>query len=207
MGDQHVAVGDVDLGELAMALDDHGLENEWWFDPATGRTVLRLDEAYSGIEDDSDYSEMVSVETQSSRAAYQDMVDFAEAVTDPRARDLLLRALEGRGAFRRFRDTLYDLDDLGLRWRDFSDLTAEKRALEWLDLHDLVDAAELEAAIDDRRRRVAHLLVELASADGPTFTADEVPGRWPEIVEHLAAGRSVTVTRDGGRWAHVQPVT
>jgi hypothetical protein len=34
--------------------------------------------------------------------------DFAEAVADPVAAERLTLALEGRGAFRRFRDTVHD---------------------------------------------------------------------------------------------------
>lgn len=208
MGDERLKVSDVDLEDLSMALDDQDLEHEWWFDPATGAVVLRMDEALSGIEDDRDYSDMVDIEaSRSSGTAYRDMVDFAEAVADTRARDRLLRALEGKGAFRRFRDTLYDFDELGSKWRDFSKLNDEGRALEWLGVHDLVDATELEAAIDDRREQSTQLLVELAADGGPTFTTDEVPGRWTELVEHLDAGRSVTITRDGRPWAQLQPTT
>jgi len=38
---------------------------------------------------------------------YGMMVDFADGVTDPRASELLSVALDGKGAFRRFRDVLH----------------------------------------------------------------------------------------------------
>jgi hypothetical protein len=40
---------------------------------------------------------------------YQDMVDFAEGISDRAAGRDLSRALDGRGAFRRFRSELYQL--------------------------------------------------------------------------------------------------
>jgi hypothetical protein len=40
------------------------------------------------------------------------MVDFAERIAESGTSDLLLRALEERGAFRRFRNTLYGFPDL-----------------------------------------------------------------------------------------------
>ena len=38
-------------------------------------------------------------------------MDFTERVRDPRAHDLLERAIEGRGAFRRFRGTLFEFPE------------------------------------------------------------------------------------------------
>jgi hypothetical protein len=36
------------------------------------------------------------------------MTDFAEAITDERAGRRLLRAIQGKGAFRRFKDELHE---------------------------------------------------------------------------------------------------
>ena len=56
-----------------------------------------------GDDDEPEDRGLVPIESHGSRAAYGDMVTFASAVSDRRGRDLLQRALEGRGAFRRFR--------------------------------------------------------------------------------------------------------
>ena len=60
------------------------------------------------------------------------MEDFIRRVRDPRARDLLERAIAGRGAFRRFKDTLLDFPDLRPVWFAFHDARMERRAIEWL---------------------------------------------------------------------------
>ena len=39
---------------------------------------------------------------------YQDMADFADAITDERAGRRLARAIPGKGAFRRFKDQLHE---------------------------------------------------------------------------------------------------
>ena len=58
------------------------------------------------------------------------MVDFAERVSDDSARRRLGRAIQGRGAFRRFKDELYEeYPDLVPAWRA---VRAEGRAVEWL---------------------------------------------------------------------------
>ena len=49
---------------------------------------------------------------------YGIMVDFTETITDPRKYELLCVALNGRGAFRRFKDLLHDLD-LTEEWYSF----------------------------------------------------------------------------------------
>lgn len=54
-----------------------------------------------------------------SRAGWQDMVIFTERQRDPHLRERLERAIEGRGAFRRFRDVVYN-DDIGKQWNVFS---------------------------------------------------------------------------------------
>jgi len=74
------------------------------------------------------------------------MEDFIAQVRDPRARELLERAIEGRGAFRRFKDTLFDFPELRAAWFKFHDARMLRQALEWLADEDLVDreAAERE---------------------------------------------------------------
>lgn len=198
-------LSEIALDELAMALDDHDDWIEWWLDPATGNTIPSMDPAVSGIDEELDLDDMIHIRPQPSRAAYEAMVEFADAVADPRTRDLLQRALVGKGAFRRFRDTLYDFPELAERWREFEQLAAEMRALDWLEDEDLVDPGELRAAVHDRRERAAAVLAEVGTDDSPRFDRDEVPQRWSEITAFLDAGTSVTVTRDGAPWCIVSP--
>ena len=70
------------------------------------------------------------------------MADFAEAVTDERAGRRLLRAIQGRGAFRRFRDELHEEypDLLPARYA-FRDARATRRAVRWLAEDSLIAAA------------------------------------------------------------------
>ena len=71
---------------------------------------------------------------------YQDMADFAEAITDERAGRRLARAIQGKGAFRRFRDELHDEHpELLPAWYAFRDVRANRRAVEWLADNSLID--------------------------------------------------------------------
>ena len=61
------------------------------------------------------------------------MVDFAERISDRRAGRRLAQALEGRGAFRRFKAERHDAyPELLPAWYAFRDSRAERRAVEWL---------------------------------------------------------------------------
>jgi Uncharacterised protein family (UPF0158) len=62
---------------------------------------------------------------------YQDMADFAEGITDERAARRLLRAIDGKGAFRRFRAELQEeYPELLSAWYAFRDARATRRAVE-----------------------------------------------------------------------------
>jgi hypothetical protein len=83
------------------------------------------------------------------------MEDFIGRVADPRARDLLARAIEGRGAFRRFRDALIDFPALRDEWFAFSDRRAEQRAIRWLQYEGLIEAEVADAAVAAREEAPA----------------------------------------------------
>ena len=72
------------------------------------------------------------VENTGSGDGYRDMVEFIGTVGDPARADRLDIAIQGRGAFRRFKDTLArwpaELD----RWHAFSDERQRGRARAWL---------------------------------------------------------------------------
>jgi predicted nucleotidyltransferase len=140
----------LDLSDLCMALEDNSPEHSWWIDPATGETELWSeytgDELGLGHPDDRG---LVPMEPIGSGEAYRDMEDFVARVRDSKARDLLGRAIRGRGAFRRFKDTLLEFPELRSAWFAFHDTRMQRRALEWLAEAGLVEAAEAKRAVDE----------------------------------------------------------
>jgi predicted nucleotidyltransferase len=141
----------LDLSNLCMALEDNSPEHSWWFDPETGEAELWSeytgDELGLGHPDDRG---LTYIDPIDSGEAYGDMEDFVERVRDPRARDLLARAIEGRGAFRRFKDTLLEFHELREAWFAFHDARMERRALQWLADAGLLGETEAEQAIAER---------------------------------------------------------
>lgn len=134
----------IDLNELSVALDDRDYERSWWISPTTGEIKPHLPE----IDGDETPEEdgWRHIEPATSHEAYQDMADFVAGVPDRRAADLLDRAMSGRGAFRRFKDTLFDLPELREQWVRFRDARAARRALHWLEDAELITAEEAERA-------------------------------------------------------------
>jgi predicted nucleotidyltransferase len=123
----------VDLRVLAEALEDNSEQQTWWFDSTTGRLDVWLEEGLNE-SDEISFEERgwISVEPIDRHDAYGDLTDFTALVTPPRARDLLERAISGRGAFRRFKDTLFDFPELRDEWFRFHDARMRTRAIMWL---------------------------------------------------------------------------
>jgi predicted nucleotidyltransferase len=134
----------VDLQELCSALEDNSPEHEWWLDPVTGAVDLRS-EHFDEPEADGP-EDRVYIEPIGSHEAYGDMEEFAGRVRDPRARALLVRAIAGRGAFRRFKDTLFEFPDLRQAWFAFHDARMRRRAISWLEGEKLISSVAAESA-------------------------------------------------------------
>ena len=68
------------------------------------------------------------------------MADFADGITDERAGRRLARAIQGKGAFRRFKDELHEEHpELLPGWYAFRDTRARRRAVQWLADNSLID--------------------------------------------------------------------
>lgn len=132
-----------DLDEIATALaDQSGYEQRRLIDPDSGEIVFWTEDG--GIDGqtpvDLDDLDLLWIEPLPSYVWYQDMVDFAELVSDERAGRRLGRALQGRGAFRRFKDELHEeYPDLLPAWYAFRDARARRRAVDWLVDNSLID--------------------------------------------------------------------
>jgi len=137
----------VDLADLALALEDHSRDHNWWFDPSTGAVEPRFEARFG--EDDA-AAGFISIDPMPTAVGYADMEEFVGRVRDPRAHHLLERAITGRGAFRRFKDALLDYPELRRAWFAFHDARSERRAIEWLLERELVDPAAAGAALDRR---------------------------------------------------------
>jgi hypothetical protein len=128
----------VDLEELSELLEGDLAHNEGGFlDLQTGEVIpaVMTDEAMVGedsvIDVDAEPDRWLWVACEGSKAGWEDMATYVAAVADSRLRQQLERAIEGKGAYRRFRDLIAG-EGLTQAWRDFSDERQLGRARAYL---------------------------------------------------------------------------
>lgn len=117
----------------------------WLVNPDSGEIVLWT--ADTGIDGqtpiDLDDLGLIGIRPLASWVWYQDMADFAEGISDDRAGRRLGRAIDGKGAFRRFRAELSEeYPELLPAWYAFRDARAERRAVDWLAENELIGQDE-----------------------------------------------------------------
>ncbi|HEY7272871.1 MAG TPA: UPF0158 family protein [Actinoplanes sp.] len=130
-------IDQLDLDEIAFALSDQNPYGEHLYlvSPETGEIMFWTPEG--GIDGetpvDLDDLDLVAIDPLPSYVWYEDMADFTELVSDEHAARRLARAINGRGAFRRFKDELHEeYPELLPAWHAFRETRAARRAVDWL---------------------------------------------------------------------------
>ncbi|MGH7366117.1 MAG: UPF0158 family protein [Candidatus Rokuibacteriota bacterium] len=137
----------VNWDDLEMALTANPGEWRCYLDLRTGG-VQMIQAARFGEDDDwpseaeidagLEAGHLLYVEPLDSSVEYGWMEEFAATVRDARLRDRLRVALDGRGAFRRFKNALLDDAAERERWFAFRDGCVFAAAREWLEEHGIV---------------------------------------------------------------------
>lgn len=129
----------VDLDELVLTESLDGAEPGVYVNSQTGEVApaFLTDEAIVGedVVVDVEDGAWIYLDEDQTRGHWQDMADFA-ATQDPRVRALLEEAIEGKGAFSRFRAAVHRAELAGL-WTVYSDDRRIGRARAALIRHDL----------------------------------------------------------------------
>jgi hypothetical protein len=129
----------IDLDELYDAMENSSYEVEYYLDLETGEILFvseGMDDEETGklknqIEEELGRYELIP--KAESYEGYRDMQAFITTVEDDHLSELLEVAINGKGAFRRFKDVLLNYPEERERWFQFKDDRMKERALEWLD--------------------------------------------------------------------------
>ena len=129
----------ISLDELCDAMGNSSFESEYFLDLKTGE-ILFLSQ-YADDEETGELKEQIEEEFEryeripsaEFHEGYRDMVDFITTLENEHLAELLGVAIDGKGAFRRFKDVLLDHPEEDERWFRFKDDRMEARALEWLE--------------------------------------------------------------------------
>jgi Uncharacterised protein family (UPF0158) len=79
----------------------------------------------------------IEVPHDDSHEGYRDMEAFIETVSDDQLQARLSDAIDGRGAFRRFKDVLLRYPQERDHWFAFKETRVRQRALEWLESEEI----------------------------------------------------------------------
>lgn len=121
-----------------MAMEDSSYEYNYYLDLKTGKVLMISenmdDEEIEKLTDEIDenpdrYERIPRAEPHD---AYEDMDDFIATVEDKHLVELLEVAIDGKGAFRRFKDVLVRYPEERERWFRSKDEMMEAKASEWL---------------------------------------------------------------------------
>jgi Uncharacterised protein family (UPF0158) len=129
----------IDLDEVGAALDDGSWEHTYYLDTQTGE-VLLVSELWDPGEarrqraavEAAPMGRYLEVPRSDSRAGYRDLEAFIATVADERVQEVLEVAIQGKGAFRRFKDVLGRYPAEQTRWFAFRAARLEARARAWL---------------------------------------------------------------------------
>jgi hypothetical protein len=146
-------VESIDIEEIATALADQtDYDHRWLIDPRTGEVAFWTSD--TGIDGENpveiDELDLIPIDPLPSYVWYQDMVDFAEGISDPAASRRLSASLQGKGAFRRFKNEVYSHHpELISVWHAMRDARARVRAVQWLVDEGLVEDEAAQRFITD----------------------------------------------------------
>jgi len=123
------------LDDLAQLLDDaHGEAGAISLDDGTVGPMPAIEyaEEFGEPIDLGESDRWLIVHSTGSEPAYQDMVTFIDLLDDRTAAEKLSSAIEGRGAFRRFRRVVDAHDEIHTRWSGYAEERRLGRARAWL---------------------------------------------------------------------------
>ena len=149
-----------DLEMIANAMEDVArMDMDYYLDKETGEVIITSEETFGyaeeAEEDEDNIGEdlpdwqkediklaqdilfnnpdrYICIPERPSYEGYNLMVEFAEKVEDELLREKLSIALDGKGAFRRFKNVIADYPDYREKWFKFRDERINKKVTEWL---------------------------------------------------------------------------
>lgn len=128
----------VRLEDVIEAMEFAGMETEYYYDTKNEKVLMLFDGMVDGednpelLEDirEGFVEDYIALPGQYDINEYRIMEEFIYELPSRKNQDVLARAIQGRGAFRRFKDKLFDLN-LEKRWYQYRDEAYEKIARQW----------------------------------------------------------------------------
>lgn len=133
----------VKLEDIIEAMEFANMETEYYYDTHNEKVLMIFDGMVDG-EDNPELFEDIKegfvrglytfIRDNTMINEYRIMEEFIYELPTGKNQDVLARTLQGRGAFRRFKDKLYDLN-LEKQWYQYREEAYEKIARQWSERH------------------------------------------------------------------------
>ena len=145
----------VDVEDIAMIMENQDrMGSQYYLDTETGETIAIPDELMDALEEGESCEGLPGwelellphakailegtdryqdVPTRFGSEGYRLMASFAEGVTNPKIKRELAIALDGKGAFRRFKNVLRNYPKLEEEWFKFKAARDKEEVKEWLE--------------------------------------------------------------------------
>ena len=120
----------VKLEDIIEAMEFANMETEYYYDTQNEKVLMLFDEMVDGEDNPELFEDYIPLPGQYDINEYRIMEEFIYERPAGNDQDVLARTIQGRGAFRRFKDKLYDLN-LEKHWYQYRDEAYEKIARQW----------------------------------------------------------------------------
>ena len=118
------------LEDIIEAMEFANMETEYYYDTQNEKVLMLFDEMVDGEDNQELFEDYIPLPGQYDINEYRIMEEFIYELPAGKNQDVLARTIQGRGAFRRFKDKLYDLN-LEKHWYQYRDEAYEKIARQW----------------------------------------------------------------------------
>ncbi len=140
------------LGDVKIGMNNAGYELSWYLDLQKEETTLisetgaaDIPEEVQEMVENDDGSRFIPIPGTTSREGWEQMKRFILSLegVDDETKSLLFDSIQGKGAFRRFKDTLHDFGMID-RWYEYKGRDDRKKALEWLFSENLITENQID---------------------------------------------------------------
>lgn len=146
----------IDIGQLAVAMDSGDGSMSWFLDRETGDVIPLNEDGPLGEEKeiweaiDAGSERYLEIPSRSSHEGFEIMEDFVASLDDGPARGALEAALRRPRPFRSFKDALMGFSEVRQRWFAYEEEESHAAAADWLRVEGI--DAELVPSINRSQR-------------------------------------------------------
>lgn len=133
----------IKLEDIIEGMEFADMQSEYYYHTKTEKVIVYMDEILTGVDSsalltdiEENWENYIHLPTKYDINEYHIMEKFIWKLTSEVMQDKLERAIRGKGAFRRFKNVLYNLG-IEKDWFEFRDKEYKKIAIQWCEQHNI----------------------------------------------------------------------